>query len=316
MGERLNDKVAVITGAGRSIGRGIAIAMAKEGAKVVVNDLGGAVGGGGASQTPADEVVAEIKNMGGEAVANYDSVSTVEGGENIIKTAIDSFGKIDILVNNAGILRDRMVFNMAPEEWDAVLKVHLYGVFNCTKPAAILMRQQKSGRIISMSSTSGLIGNSGQANYGAAKAGIAGFTRVCARDLGKYGVTVNAVAPAAATRMTLSEEVLAANKIKAERGVASTASQKSKSAPTTQQMDPDDVAPVVVWLASDAAVDINGYVFGAAGTTIHLYANPVPVKSIYKDSRWTLDELDRIMPSTLASGLINPAPVQAPPPAK
>ena len=164
-------------------------------------------------------MVSEIKNKGGEAVANYDSVATVEGGENIIKTAVDNFGRIDILVNNAGILRDRMLFNMAPEEWDAVIKVHLYGVFNCTKPAAVLMRQQRSGRIINTSSSSGLIGNSGQANYGAAKAGIAGFTRVVARDLGRYGITVNTSAPGAATIMTRSEEVLAARQIRSDNGV-------------------------------------------------------------------------------------------------
>ncbi len=304
MGDRLKGKVAVVTGAGRGVGRGVALALAEEGTKVVVNDLGGAVNGGGASQTPADEVVAEIKKRGGQAVANYDSVATVEGGNNIIKTAVDSFGRIDILVNNAGILRDRMIFNMAPEEWDAVIKVHLYGVFNCTKPAANLMRQQRSGRIINMTSTSGLIGLSGQANYGAAKAGIAGFTRVCARDLGKYGITVNAVAPGASTRMTLSEEVLAGRKIRAARGVANAA--------VEELMDPDDVAPIVVFLATDAAANINGYVFGARGGRIDLHANPVPIKSIFKNGRWTLDELLRIMPTTLAADLVNPAPPQPP----
>ena len=308
MGNRLKDKVAVVTGAGRGIGRGIALAMAEEGAKIVVNDLGGMTDGSGAAQTVADEVVAEIKKAGGVAIANHESVTTVEGGENIIKMAIDNFGKIDILVNNAGILRDRMLFNMAPEEWDSVIKVHLYGVFNCTKPAAILMRQQRSGRIISMSSTSGLHGNSGQANYGAAKAGIAGFTRVVARDLGKYGVTVNAIAPAAGTRMTLSEEVLAGRKIRAARGVTSASGQP----PEAEMPGPDDVAPIVVYLATDEAANINGCTFGAAGGRISLHTDPVPIKSIFKEGRWTLDELIRVMPTTLAQGLVNPAPLVPP----
>jgi len=315
MGDRLKGKVAVVTGAGRGIGRGIALLMAEEGAKVVVNDFGGATDGTGGSASPADEVVTEIKAKGGQAVANYDSVATVEGGENIIKTAVDTFGKIDILVNNAGILRDRMIFNMSPEEWDGVLKVHLYGVYNCTKPAAILMRQQRSGCIISMSSTTGLIGNSGQANYGAAKAGIAGFGRVCARDLGRYGIRVNTIAPGAATRMTLSEEVLAARQIRAEKGVAGASGQPQapgQSDTERAMRDPEDVAPIVVWLASDAAANINGCTFGSSGGQISLHTDPVPIKSIHKTERWTLDELDRTMPTTLAAGLVNPSPPQPP----
>jgi NAD(P)-dependent dehydrogenase (short-subunit alcohol dehydrogenase family) len=199
MGERLKGKVAVITGAGRGIGRGHALLFAAEGAKVVVNDLGGAADGSGASKGPADEVVDEIKKAGGEAVASYESVSTPEGGEKIIKAAIDNFGRLDIVVNNAGVLRDRMVFNMTEEEWDTVMKVHLYGTFNCSKPACVIFRQQRSGRIVNTSSTSGL-GNRGQANYAAAKEGITGFTRTLARDMGRYGVTCNAIRPAAATR--------------------------------------------------------------------------------------------------------------------
>jgi len=311
VGDRLKDRVAIVTGAGRGIGRGISILMAEEGAKVVVNDLGGAADGTGAEKKVADEVVAEIKAAGGDAVANYDSVTTVEGGESIIRTAVDSFGKLDILVNNAGILRDRMIFNMAPEEWDAVMKVHLYGVFNCTKPACVLFRQQRSGRVISMSSTSGLIGNSGQANYGAAKAGIAGFTRVIARDMGRYGVTCNAIAPGASTRMTMSEEVLAARQIRSSKGVTGGGGAQSPvGAPALR--DPDDIAPIVVYLATDAAANINGQTFGSSGGTISLYHNPEPMKSIYKDGRWTLDELDSIMPGTLLAGLVNPSPQQAP----
>ena len=309
MGDRLKGTVAIVTGAGGGIGRGEAMALASEGARVVVNDLGGGVDGTGGSGRPADTVTEEIKAAGGEAVANYDSVTTTEGGESIVKTAIDSFGQLDILVNNAGILRDRMVFNMTAQEWDDVLKVHLYGVFNTTKPAATLMRQQRSGRIINMSSTSGLIGNSGQANYGAAKAGIAGFTRVVARDMGRYGVTCNAIAPGASTRMTMSDEVIAARDIRAQKGVTGGGGTTSPvGAPTLR--DPDDVAPIVVFLATDAAADINGQTFGSSGGTISIYQNPVPLKSIHKDGRWTLDELDSIMPGTLLAGLVNPSPMR------
>jgi NAD(P)-dependent dehydrogenase (short-subunit alcohol dehydrogenase family) len=309
MGDRLKDKVAVVTGAGRGIGRGIAIALAVEGAKVVVNDLGGAADGSGDSALPADEVTAEIKKSGGEAVSNCDNVATLEGGENIIKTAVDTYGKIDILVNNAGILRDRMVFNMTPEEWDDVLKVHLYGVFHCSKPAIIEMRQQKSGRIISMSSTSGLIGNAGQANYGAAKAGIAGFTRVVSRDIGRYGITVNAIAPGAGTRMTASPEMEAARLGRVERGELT-----QEQANALKMPEPDDVAPLVVFLATEAAGNINGCTFGAAGGRISLHTDPIPIKTIYKDGRWTLDELLNIVPRALTNEVINPAPSQVPKP--
>jgi NAD(P)-dependent dehydrogenase (short-subunit alcohol dehydrogenase family) len=197
---------------------------------------------------------------------------------------------------------------MSPEEWDAVLKVHLYGVFNCSKPASVLFRQQRSGCIISMSSTSGLIGNSGQANYGAAKAGIAGFTRVIARDLGRYGVRCNYIAPGAGTRMTLSEEVLAARQIRAEKGLTGGSQQPRRAGPG----DPDDVAPLIVWLASDAAANINGQGFGAAGGNYSVYQQPEPKKTIIKDGRWTLDELDMILPTTLMAGLVNPSPPQPP----
>src|SRR5262245_39039569 len=183
MGQRLKNKVAVVTGAGRGIGRGIAMLMASEGAAVVVNDLGVQVSGRGQDTSAADETVAAITSAGGEAVQSYESVADFRAAERIIETALKTFGRIDILVNNAGILRDRMIFNMSEEEFDSVVAVHLKGTFNCSRHAAVQMRQQKSGRIISMSSTSGLYGNTGQANYGAAKDGIAGFTRVVSRDL-------------------------------------------------------------------------------------------------------------------------------------
>jgi len=315
MGDRLKGRVAVVTGAGRGIGRGVAILLAEEGAKVVVNDFGGAADGTGGSSSPADDVVAEIKTKGGEAVANYDTVATVEGGESIIKMAIDNFGKIDILVNNTGILRDRMVFNMTPEEWDAVLKVHLYGHYNCTKPAAVLMRQQRSGRIINMSSSSGL-GNSGQANYAAGKEGIIGFTRTVALDMGRYGVTCNAIRPGAATRLTLTDEVMKARQLRAERGMAGPGGQPPLAQPDADtgiaSRDPDDIAPFVVWLCTDASADVNGRDFAVAGGHVALYSLPTEIKSIDKDGRWTLDELDRLVPRSITAGLVNPSPLQPP----
>ncbi len=292
MDDRFKNKAAVVTGAGRGVGRVIAMALAEAGAKVVVNNP---------TASKADEVVTEIRSKGGTATANYDSVATVEGGSNIIKTAIDNFGRIDILVNNAGVLRDRMIFNMAPEEWDTVMKVHLYGTFNCTKPAAVVMRQQKYGRIINTYSLAGIRPHLGQSNYGAAKEGIAGFTRACARDLGKYGITVNCYSPHAATRMTTSPEVQEAIKKRIERGEIPTEQAAEQQAPP-----PEENVPLVLFLASDAAANINGCVFACHRGEITLYT-PLQ-KTIYKDGRWTLDELIRIIPTTLTSGLVNPAP--------
>ena len=309
MAKRLQNKVAVVTGAGRGIGRGEALALAAEGAKVVVNDVGGAGDGTGTSKTPAEEVVQEIKKLGGEAVANYDSVATPEGGENIIKTAIDTFSRIDIVVNNAGILRDRMVFNMSEEEWDLVMKVHLYGHFHCAKPACVYFRQQRSGRIINTSSTAGL-GNMGQANYSAAKEGIVGFTRTLARDMGRYGVTCNAIRPNAGTRLTLTPELKAAwEKAKAEglRPVGG-----SITLDDLEDMTPEMIAPLVVYLSTDEAANINGCTFWVGGGRIGIYSEPEVRSWINKDGMWTLDELVKIVPVTLARGLVNPYPPQPP----
>ena len=301
MGDRLKGKVAIVTGAGGGIGRGEALALASEGAKIVVNDLGGAVDGSGSSATPADKVVEAIKNMGGEAVANYDSVTTAQGGENIIKTAIDSFGKLDILVNNAGVLRDRMVFNMSEEEWDTVIKVHLYGHFFTTKHACALFRQQRSGRIINTSSASGL-GNMGQANYSAAKEGIVGFTRTVALDMGRYGVTCNAIRPNAGTRMTMSDDMKQAWERSGRGDVAK----------FMESMKPEDIAPIVVWLASDASANVNGRTFFVQTGRIALYSEPVQERTLVKDSAWTIDELFEAVPSKLTTGLVNPSPPQPP----
>jgi NAD(P)-dependent dehydrogenase (short-subunit alcohol dehydrogenase family) len=315
MGQRLKGKVAVVTGAGRGIGRGIALLLAEEGAAVVVNDLGGAVDGTGQSSTPAEEVVAAIKAKGGRAVANADSVASFTAAENIINTAVKEFGRIDILVNNAGILRDRMIFNLSEEDWDAVIAVHLKGAFNCTRHASVHMRQQKCGRIISMSSTSGLYGNAGQANYGAAKDGIAGLTRVVSRDLGKYSVTVNAIAPAAYTRMiaTIPDK---ARQIRQERSASATAAGATgaSAAPAATlpplRAEPEDVAPFVVYLATDAAANINGQFFMVRGGVVSLLNYPAPARTIIKTGRWTPEEIAQLFPSTFGMDLVNPAPPQ------
>ena len=303
MANSLQDKVAVVTGAGRGIGRGVAMLMAQEGAKVVVVDLGVNVDGTGQDQSVAEQVVAEIKAAGGTAVASSESVSSMAGGESIIQTAVDSFGKLDIVVTVAGILRDRMIFNMAEEEWDDVISVHLKGTFSIVKNACILFRQQRSGRVITFSSTSGLYGNSGQCNYGAAKDGIAGFTRVVARDMGRYGVTANSISPSAATRMTTSipDE---ARELRASRGIT--------GASSTLRGGPDDIAPMVTWLASDEAAHVNGHVFHVTEGLITLLNEPEPVKTIQKDGKWTVDELIRVVPVTLGFELFNPAPSQNP----
>jgi NAD(P)-dependent dehydrogenase (short-subunit alcohol dehydrogenase family) len=297
MGDRLKGKVAIVTGAGRGIGKGEALALASEGAKVVVNDLGGAGDGTGALSSVADEVVAEIKKMGGEAVANYESVITMQGGENIVKTAVDVFGRLDILVNNAGILRDRMVYNMTEDEWDVVMKVHLYGHFFVTKPACNLFREQRSGRIINTSSRSGLGTSFGQANYSAAKEGIVGLTRQVARDMGRYGVTCNAIRPTAGTRLTLNDE------LKKEWEKAG----RSEVIARVEQTKPEDIAPLVVWLASDDSANVNGRTFYVETGKVSLYSEPVEEKAIVKVGGWTIDELFNFMPTTLAVGLVNPA---------
>jgi NAD(P)-dependent dehydrogenase (short-subunit alcohol dehydrogenase family) len=249
-------RVVVVTGGGRGIGKGEALEFARQGAKVVVNDLGAEVDGTGSSTGPAGEVVDEIRALGGEAVANGDDVADWDGAQRIISTAIDTFGRLDVLVNNAGILRDRMLFNMAEEEWDAVIRVHLKGTFATSRFAAAYWRERaKAGeeldaRIVNTSSSSGIFGNPGQTNYGAAKAGIAAFTIIASRELARYGVTVNAIAPGALTRMT------------ANLGMG------RRATPGEGGFDPrapENVAPIVVWLGSGESNGVTGRVFEVAG---------------------------------------------------
>ena len=315
MAGRLDGKVAIVTGAGRGIGRGEALLLAAEGASVVVNDLGGSEAGDGSDQSPADQVVAEIKAAGGQAVANYDSVATMEGGQRIVQTALDAYGRLDILINNAGILRDRMVFNMSEEEWDSVVAVHLKGHFTTTKHAAIVFRQQRSGRIVNTSSESGL-GNMGQANYAAAKEGIVGLTRTCALDLGRYGVTVNAIRPRAGTRLTLSPELREAmQRARASRQDGDGDGAETGAEEAVSQIDalaPEMVAPLVVYLCTDAAANVNGRDFVVGGDEVSLMTIPSKQATIYRDGGWDLASLERVFPRVIGAEVTNPAPPQPP----
>ena len=290
-------RVVIVTGAGRGIGRGHAIEFARQGAKVVVNDLGAEVDGTGGSTGPAGEVVDEIRAMGGEAVANGDDVSDWEGAQRLINAAVETFGGLDVLVNNAGILRDRMLTNMTIEEWDAVIKVHLRGTFAPSRWAAAYWRERsKAGetndaRIINTSSSSGIYGNVGQANYGAAKAGIASFTIIAAMELARYGVTVNAIAPGARTRMT---ENLNPN----------------RPQPKAEEFDashPDNVAPLVVWLGSAESKDITGRVFNVSGGRINVAEGWNAGPSADKGDRWDPAELGKVVPDLVAKAAENVA---------
>jgi len=301
MGDRLKGKVAIVTGAGRGIGRGEALALAAEGAKVVVNDLGCELDGTGTSTAPADEVVAEIKAKGGETVANYDSVATPEGASNIIKTAVDTFGRLDILVNNAGIDAPKMVYNMPDEEWDRVIKAHLYGHFYTTRSACVLFRQQGSGRIINTSSVValGVRGNFGQANYGSAKMGVIGLTKRVAWDMGRYGVTCNVILPGAGTRLNLYNPEVRKTRPK-------------EALERLERLKPEDIGPLVVWLASDDAANVNGCAFSISTGKVALFSDIVEEKTMVKVGGFTVDELFNAMPTTLAAGLVNLAPPQPP----
>src|SRR5712671_1723557 len=293
----LSGKTALVTGAGRGIGRGIAIALAAAGAKVVVNDLGASLSGEGKENTPAQTVVDEIVKYGGAAKANYGSVADFGQAAAMVQQAIDAWGRIDIVVHVAGILRDRMIFNMTEDEWDAVMNVHLKGMFNVVRAASVSMREQKAGRIISMSSVSAL-GAPGQPNYAAAKAGIIGLTWSTANAMGKYNVTTNAVMPSGATRMIDSTP-------RARETFEATGKWPSEIAVGTER-DPDNVAPLVVYLASEAAGHVNGQVFHSFGYGYTLMALPEPIRRIEADRKLEPEELAKLFPDTLGKGLHEP----------
>jgi len=282
----LDGKVAIVTGAGRGIGREIALDFARNGASVVVNDLGGNADGTGSGKV-ADDVVAEIRKLGGEAAANYDSVATMAGGLSIFQSAQAAFGVCDILVNNAGILRDKTIFNMDESDWDAVIAVHLKGHFCCTQPFARYIREtnRRGCRIINFSSVSGLFGNFGQSNYGAAKAGIAGFARVLALELAKYGCTVNTISPGAATRMTIP--------LMQGRG--------AEVDPENPLTGPQQIAPVVSWLCSEAAQEFTSQIIHISRGQVAIMQQPALIRDFKTDHLWTQDDLDRVMPVLLGA---------------
>ncbi len=284
MSKLLHQKIAIVTGAGRGIGREIALDLARHGAKMVVNDLGGEADGSGTGRV-ADEVVEEIRKLGGEAAANHDSVATVEGGRRIFQAALDAFGGCDILVNNAGILRDKTIFSMEESDWDAVVAVHLKGHFCCSQPFARYIREtRRTGcRILNFSSVSGLFGNFGQSNYGAAKAGIAGFSRVLALELAKYGCTVNTISPGAATRLTIPLMEGRGAKVDAENPL----------------VGPQQIAPVVTWLASSRAQDVTAQIIHVSRGQVAIMQQPALIRAFRTERLWTQDDLDRVMPALL-----------------
>lgn len=286
----LDGKVALVTGAGRGIGREIALLMSEYGAKVVVNDPGVSVTGEiDEDDAPARQVVGDIEKAGGQAVANFDSVAEPEGAKAMVDQAIDSFGKIDIVVNNAGILRDVIFHKMTFDDWDAVIKVHLYGSFNVSRTAAEHFRAQESGVFINMTSTSGLVGNPGQANYSAAKMGIAGLSKSLALDMSRFNVRSNCISPFAWSRMV---------------GSIPNNPEQEERLKGLQALTPDKIAPVAVFLASDEAKDVTGQIFAVRGNEVFLMSQPRPLRSVHRSEGWTPESLAAHMLPTLRTSFI------------
>jgi len=278
----LVDKVLLVTGGGRGIGREIALFAAKEGARVVVNDLGSAPGGSGSDASVAEEVVAEIKQAGGTAVASTDSIASETSAKQIIAAALDNFGRIDAVTNNAGILRDRMFYNMTEEEWTSVIQVHLFGYFYVSRAAAPYFKAQASGSYVHFTSPAGLIGAVGQANYAAAKMGVVGMSTGIAFDMAKYNVRSNCIAPSAWSRL------LAGVPIRSKE-------EEERAAMFQRKMGPEKIAPLCAFLASDAAKSVSGQVFKVRGNEIFLMSQPRPIRSVHRDGGWGMQSLADIM---------------------
>ncbi|MBN9084408.1 MAG: 3-hydroxyacyl-CoA dehydrogenase [Rhizobiales bacterium 62-17] len=285
----LQGKVILITGAGRGVGREIALCAAREGAKVVVNDLGASLNGEGRDASPAQEVVDLIKAQGGEAIINGDSVASAEGALSMVKAAVSNFGRIDGAVHSAGILRDVIFHRMTPDDFEAVLRVHLFGAFNLSHACAPHFKAQEGGAFVYMTSTSGLIGSFGQANYAAAKMGIVGLSRAISFDMAKFKVRSNCIAPHAFSRMI--ETIPGKDPAAMER-------EMEKRRTKTRA---DQIAPLAAFLCSDAASGITGQIFGARGNEVYLYSQPRPVRTMHKDDGWTVEALAERLPNAWAS---------------
>ncbi len=304
----LQGKAGIVTGAGRGIGKAIALLMAKEGASVIVNDVGAGREGQSTGDRTADEVVAEIKAAGGKALANFDSVADYKSAGRMVLACAETFGKIDFVVNTAGMLRERMIWNMTEEDFDLVIGVHLKGTWNMCHHASKLMRGARHGRIVNFSSDA-FKGSVGQCNYAAAKAGIIGLTRTIAREAGQYGITANAMCPFAATRMTVNDAVIANWKRRVEAGLLTQKEFEARMA----MPGPEYIAPMVAYLCTDAAKDVNGQIFHAEKGHYHTYQYGEVARSIYKwdnGGMFTVDELVDTIPQSLMAGIANVAPAK------
>ena len=301
----LKGKSAIVTGAGRGIGKAIAIKLAEEGANVIVNDIGCEVDGSGSSKDPANSTVEEIKSIKGNAHADYGDMSVMSEAENCIKNCIDTYGKLDILINSAGIINDRLIFQMDEQDFNSIIDNNIKSVFAPSKFAAILFRQQRSGRIVNITSDAGL-GEIGKSNYAAASEGIVGLTRTTATDLGKYGVTANAISPVAKTRLnpgtvsTFISSELMTNNSDDKSGVG--VFDQSLGWNPSLQDGTDNVASLAVCLSTEYLPNVNGYIFGVNGGSIYVYSNPTPDKKIYKAGVFTMDEMDQLVPKTFGLG--------------
>ncbi len=299
MGNRLEGKVALVSGGGRGIGRAVALLLAEEKASVVVNDLGCEVDGTGSSREPADGVAAEIVQKGGKAVPIYQDASTTDGGDAMVQKAVETYGRLDILVNSTGVRQDRMIFQMRPEEWDTVIRNTLKAAFVTTRYACLVMRAQRSGHIVNLTGDAGL-GAIGMSNQAAASEGIIGLTRTVARDMARYGVTCNAVSAMAKTR-------LFAGTVEMHRqpGARSALGQQATPGAQGSPDDPSSVAILVAYLCTDGAPNANGYVFGVRGGDIFVYTNPEVERTISKRDMFTLEELEELVPRTISHDMRN-----------
>ena len=311
MGNRLSGRNALVTGAGRGIGKAVALALAKEGANVLVCDLGVAMDGTGVDSSPADSTAQECRQLGVKAVPHYGDVSNFKSSEEMVTACVTNFGSIDILCNIAGILRPRMIFNMAEDDWDRVVAVHLKGTWNLCRHASIQMRQQRYGRIINCTSEA-YAGTVGHSNYAAAKGGIVSLSYAVAREMGRYGVTCNAFAPRARTRMSVGDSQDEGLQKRLDAGLISQERLQGMEETRREGADPEYFAPFIAYLASDAAANINGCIFVASRATIGIWNHPGIVRKFSRDwdsaKPWTMEELDRLVPQELLIDYVNPAP--------